>query len=495
MEVVDIVITNTSTKRQNTFLGKFFTVLSTQIYHIKVYTAVDLFIVSKRYSQFLSLHTQLRKTLNESSNLPQFPGKTLFPMSSKIIENRKSLLGIWLQSLIKRNICKGLIHRFLKVHKHTASNSISPDEAIVLKFLTNIAQDPHRKTAFLDNFENEFFVRRREISIETTESLLILLISLCTDHKCWSKPMDILSKLMNRDFSKFYEKTQEVFVGLSSEVLRQVKFNLYLKKEINPDCQAKAYQLLQLVQGNNFEDRVILREIVRDIQLNHDEEAIGIYEKWGACELISPQKHIRSQMISLVNTKELNLEYVIQEKALIVTGCFETRTKLSRLFNLITVPDYRKEWDLRLEDMFEFEDGHRMTYLSDTKVYTFNTTMGVTESDTSFVSKTIGFMIDDQDSQIEIAFTAEKVRGNDDEEFEEFDKVRVSWNYELKGKASRIVIYDIVGEESLMQKSFENLFQCCQKDFEFLGIVKKRVSISEAVSSKRLSYRMVKSHN
>ena len=200
-------------------------------------------------------------------------------------------------------------------------------------------------------------------------------------------------------------------------------------------------------------------------------------------------------MISLVNTKELNLEYVIQEKALIVTGCFETRTKLSRLFNLITVPDYRKEWDLRLEDMFEFEDGHRMTYLSDTKVYTFNTTMGVTESDTSFVSKTIGFMIDDQDSQIEIAFTAEKVRGNDDEEFEEFDKVRVSWNYELKGKASRIVIYDIVGEESLMQKSFENLFQCCQKDFEFLGIVKKRVSISEAVSSKRLSYRMVKSHN
>ena len=97
------------------------------------------------------------------------------------------------------------------------------------------------------------------------ESLLHTLISLSADTSCWSKPIDIISKLMNRDFYKYFDSIQRVFSAINIETLKKMRLNDYINKKINSDCQIKAYDLIKLVACYNYEEKEIIRELVRYI--------------------------------------------------------------------------------------------------------------------------------------------------------------------------------------------------------------------------------------
>lgn len=217
--------------------------------------------------------------------------------------------------------------------------------------------------------------------------------------------------------------------------------------------------------------------------MNEDEEALKIYQNWGVCEEIVKEVKTHTLMIPLISSKELNLSYQINGKTLEVSGYFDIRCKMSRLYNLIIVPDCRQEWDLRLKSMHECENGYKMSYFSDHKTFTFTTTLEVTENPTFFEATFTGTLENDPSSQIKFFYTVEKISGND---FEESEKVRCSWNYEFKGRASKIIMYDIIGEDNLLQNSFFMLIQCCPDNYYSVNCRPKRVSICEAAARKLL---------
>lgn len=182
-------------------------------------------------------------------------------MAAKTISGRKSQLELWLKGVIKATQ-SSCLNKFLKLKKNCDLLELSPDEALVISFIDSISEDSQKKKAFLDNFDKNFFVRRRFINGNLTQDLLKILISLCADAKFWGKPFDIISKLTHRDFYKYYENVQKIFVALPMIELKKMQLNEYLKKKISGDCQLKAYELLRLVQSSYFEDLEVIKKVV-----------------------------------------------------------------------------------------------------------------------------------------------------------------------------------------------------------------------------------------
>lgn len=194
--------------------------------------------------------------------MPNFPRKTLFKISRKIVSYRKDALENWLRILIHNQIDKDQTDKFLKLNQNKLPSSLSADENTVVTFISNISKEPNKKIAYLDSFAKEFFSRRRFINTDFIENLLKTLISLCSDPTCMSKPIDIIYKLVKRDFFKDYKSIIKVFVGTSPEILKTMRLDEYLNKKINPDCQVKAYELLKLIEFEGPGDQENICKIV-----------------------------------------------------------------------------------------------------------------------------------------------------------------------------------------------------------------------------------------
>lgn len=264
MEVVDVLINSTSTKNQASFLHRTYTVSFTKLYHIKVYTKNNTYIIEKRFRQFHSLWQKIKIASPLCPVLSHFPKKSCFPMSRNVISFRKKSLEGWVKDLISYNIEPVLVSKFLKVKKFIENEDFTPDEQLVLTFIEKITTESNKKIAFLDKFEKEFFLRRRAMNPEITASLLTLLIPMCADPSCMSKPMDIISKLLNRDFYRYFDCVQKVFVSLPIKIIKRMNFKDYIKRKINPDSQRRAYEILELIRVNSEDGRVAIAEIVRD---------------------------------------------------------------------------------------------------------------------------------------------------------------------------------------------------------------------------------------
>jgi hypothetical protein len=191
-----------------------------------------------------------------------------------------------------------------------------------------------------------------------------------------------------------------------------------------------------------------------------------------------------SDVISLIKRKDLHLEYKISEKVITVGGFIEVTSSISKICDLFIDFDMRRTWDLALEDMREIEAGYRMTYVAEKNIYNFECDTDI-EEDSNWTRITFkGTLIDCPNSKFNSTFLIEKIQGNDSDEFEEVGKLRCSWNLEYRGKASKVIMLDIVGEDNKLQNSFILLLEAAQaRNFSICGRVKNN-SIHEAVQRK-----------
>ncbi|OMJ90291.1 hypothetical protein SteCoe_7410 [Stentor coeruleus] len=474
MEVVDVLINSTSTKNQASFLHRTYT-----LYHIKVYTKNNTYIIEKRFRQFHSLWQKIKIASPLCPVLSNFPKKSCFPMSRNVVSFRKKALEGWLKDLISYNIEPRLVCEFLKVKKFIENEEFTPDEQLVLTFIEKITTESNKKIAFLDKFEKEFFLRRRAMNPEITASLLTLLVPMCADPSCMSKPMDIISKLLNRDFYRYFDCVQKVFVSLPIKILKRMNFKDYIKQKINPDSQRRAYEIIELIRVNSEDGQVAVEEI-----LENDQDSLRIYNNWGSCEEKKISSAYSSDVIPLIKRKDLHLEYKISEKVITVGGFIEATSSISKICDLFIDSDMRRTWDLALEDMRETEAGYKMTYVAEKNIYNFECDTDIEEDSnwTRIIFK--GTLIDCPNSKFSSTFLIEKIQGNDSDEFEEVGKLRCSWNLEYRGKASKIIMLDIVGEDNKLQNSFILLLEAAQaRNFSICGRIKNN-SIHEAVQRK-----------
>lgn len=476
MELVDVSIVATSIKVPQQFFNRSYTVTSTQQYHIKVQLKSSQYVIKKRYSEFYAFYTLIKKTIQDNTQISPFPQKSFRPMSTKVIHQRKNELEIWIKCLIRHKVEIDLLSSFLCVSKYNEKEELSPDELLVKKFAEEISKNPNRKIAFLDKFQKDFFIRRRIIDSDIAEGLFEVLIPICADINTMGKSLDIICKLTNRDYYRFYDFMIGVFTNLPLNLLKQMNLKDYMKLRINPDSQRKAYEILKILE--NAEKNV-------EELLGFDEEAIRIFRSWGMCQQKSVLNSYKSELISLIKSKEMNLSYKIEDKTVLVIGNFETVTDIEKIVDLFVSPFERKEWDLNLVNMIEEEEGLKMYYEAENKIYEFDVMCEKLQTPSSVEIKMSGVLSESDLGEFTYTFSAKSIKSNDS--FES-GKLSCSLTQLYKGKATKLVIYDLIGEETKLQNSFRLLLDLSQtRSFSFLSRCKTN-SIHESIMRKTQSY-------
>jgi hypothetical protein len=401
-------------------------------------------------------------------------------MSNQLIYLRKAKLEAWLKALNKRKLVFETLSSFLETKTFDERADLTPDELIVRDFSESLLLNPQRKVAWLDKFMKEFFVRRRVISYDIAEGLFQVLIPLCADSTCFGKPLDIICKLLDRDFYRFFDFMQKVFTQLPICLLKKMNLKDYLNKKISPDSQAKAFVLLKILSES---DRAI-----EDL-LEADQQALEVFKNWGTCiEETRFRKSSKSEMISVIHSKDLSISYKTRDKVIQVSGYFEVNSSPEKLVELFTSPFERKEWDLKLVNIFEDAPGFKIYYEIDGKVKEFDVEMNVEQFDSSACIKVHAKMTSCPCSDFFTVFSVERVQSNDSQIELMTGKVRCSWNSEFKGKSGRLVMFDLIGEDTLMVNSFKILMELAQSRDRSYSSKNKRLSIHEAVQRKNLSF-------
>ncbi|XP_006811683.1 sorting nexin-24-like [Saccoglossus kowalevskii] len=95
---------------------------STNAYRVNVTISGRTHTVDKRYSECHALHKQLKKTIST----PEFPPKRVRNWGSKVLEQRRQGLEIYLQALMESDILPKSLLTFLKI-SNLPSRSLSYD--------------------------------------------------------------------------------------------------------------------------------------------------------------------------------------------------------------------------------------------------------------------------------------------------------------------------------------------------------------------------------
>lgn len=399
-------------------------------------------------------------------------------MSNEIIYQRKIRLESWLKCIVRHKLAFETLSAFLQTKDFDEQVDLTPDELIVRDFSEAILLNPHRKLAFLDKFMKEFFIRRRVISYDIAEDLFEILIPLCSEASCIGKPLDIICKLLDRDFYRFFDFMQKVFVALPTCLLIKMNLKDYLKKKICPDSQVKAFGIIKILEANDLKVEQLLE---------FDKQALEIYRNWGVCaEQRIVRKKSASHVVMLVDSKDLQIGFKTSDKIIEVSGFFEVNSSPSKLVDLITSPFDRQEWDLKLASMFEDAPFYKLFYTIDNKTQEFETSIEVSESLTTTEVRINGKMVNCEYSEFNSVFRIERISSNDSEIEGKTGKLRCSWESDYKGKAGRLVMFDLIGEDTTLINSYKLLMEFSQSRNLSYCTRNKKLSIHEAVERKKL---------
>lgn len=151
------------------------------------------------------------------------------------------------------------------------------DEELIFDFTTRLNTDSRNKIKALDDFEWNFFSKRRSVRSELISFLLKTIIPLCGLNNIGNKAMDIIAKLTSRDRYREYQTVIKELVKIDPEILCEMRLNEHLTKKSHGDCQPQAFHILQILAENFRSNRS--ETLVISI-LNHDQEAFDIFHNW-----------------------------------------------------------------------------------------------------------------------------------------------------------------------------------------------------------------------
>ena len=101
------------------------------------------------------------------------------------------------------------------------------------------------------------------------------MIPLCGDEFIGSKALDFITKLITSDYYREFAVASKELTNFSPEYYKTMQLHEYLTKKRFCDSQIQAYEICKILEealGAN-----VFYEIVKIIQLNHDQSAIEIF--------------------------------------------------------------------------------------------------------------------------------------------------------------------------------------------------------------------------
>lgn len=354
-------IPHTTTRTSGSIFTKKYTVISTQVYEVKLIVHSHTYTSFKRYSELREFkHSINSKLVNYSLKFPtkRWPA----PSKSSDIEQRRRLLELWVNSVLLIENCRIALMVFLGMEASNAiifSNSLicepckhNRSEQLIMILANRITANPLKKGKALMYFEKDFFETKKKPSSEKFKLLAKHLAHLCGENGIGSKALDILYKLISRAHYLHFESFLASLCSLNVQNLRHMKLDLHILKKYGGDSSQQAFDVLKILQACFSSDSNFAINL-----LNGSEEAYKLYLNWSNNLSGSYPEIIRNTQSEWVHldceesSSQMKIGYRVDKGKLEIIVELIINAELDRIIQAITVPEDRKMWDYRLCNM------------------------------------------------------------------------------------------------------------------------------------------------
>ena len=467
---LSISILNTESRSKG-FFSRSFTVNLTKVYQIK--TTIDfseIIFCHKRYSELLDFSQFLAPYIEKYGvDVPDFPKKYLNP-SKSVIEDRKLKLQNWLQALAKcpkfmKKLCKFLninIHRLLK-----NDEDLHPDDLYVREFINLLENDSNQKLSILKIFSMKFLARRRKINSDSVARLLKSLIPLVPKSIFTGIVLDLLLKMMSREYSSVSSLVQKEFCDLPLSLLQSMALDEILIASRTGEGQA--LEIVKLVKSSN--PSVDLLQLVTFTQLNQSQQALSIFNSWSNTSL-TPKVKSSTSMDALWSVLYSNDKFRISFRYNLSQLDLDINLNLnsckSTLIDLIANPNDRIRWDSKIKSMktesnkciFELINKRKVSQVTqDISIESFDCYHKITFADSGNHGLSSSYCIEQEFTakQEENFFSSENktcaTAGSCKLFDEDVEKYKVLMRISCKGHAMSLFRDDVVHESNELLKS------------------------------------------
>ncbi|CAG9329520.1 unnamed protein product [Blepharisma stoltei] len=512
---ISINITGTYQRRKRSFLSRLYTE-----YEINtILDGKDSYRVFRRYKEFSSLNSEIEEILAENAiTLPKFPKKIFNKLSAAVISERRANLELWLQEASGHTELLLPLSKFLNVPTDgfeivstNRQNSVSQDENLIVEFSTKVTSESRNRYRALEEFEWQFFSKRRLVRNEYFAILLNVLIPLCGLDNIGCKALDILTKLISSDRFWDFNKVKQELVKLGPDFLSKMKLNDHLMRRIHGESQCLAYEILKVLD-ENFQ--LAKDNFGLNIVLNNDLEALEAFDEWGSEKTIckSLPKILSHGSLDWrrlkCNERDSEIFYRLINKELAIKCEVNLETTVQRLISIITVPEERKKWDNKLIEMSKFElpegqAGYHFLYNYEHTMYELNSIYTIRETDDYTLvqfkhTSSYTFNMAAINGIVESSYLIEKMENSESllkEDSEEIlepvnkvEKLKLTWSSHFCDRCSKMFLSDLVDESDNYRQSIHQFIVAAEKREEKTNRTRIN-SMAAALERKQLAKR------
>ena len=476
---LSISILNTESRSTGIF-SRSFTVITTKVYNIKVtLDFTEHFQSQKRFSELFEFSQYLKPYLIKYDfPTPEFPSKQL-SHNKQTIQTRKEKIQDWLKKVsycpkFTKKLC-----RFFMISEEKLINNakeLDQDDFYVREFVEMLENEKNQKLNILKIFTKKFLARRRKVTPSTVKILLRSLVALCGKSLLSGLSLDLLNKLMTREYFSEYLLVVEEFCKLDSEFLAQMHLEEIL---IKGKCgELQAFELLNILKPSQHKENIF--EIVRFIQLNRNPVAFEVYINWEKSAVKPLQKFSCSQDINLVvlySSDKCRISYLNSPYQLDVHVSLTLNASKDKLIELVTNPTERAKWDLKMkmqktdQNLCVFEFLHKKErFLAESQV-SFDSSenfckINFSDSGESGFASQVCIETELEGKNEESLIGSENITcatyGSCREFEEDCGRLKVSMKFSCKGKWVKAFSDDVVHESTVLIKSIKRLISMCE---------------------------------
>ena len=306
-DVICVTLVETHTVTPSSLYERAYTVQITQEYVLRVDIPGGSLTIRRRYRELKRLQGQVTATqlapIAEAMGitLPAFPKTAWLSMRPAVVEERRRLIENYLRVALLSPILVSPILDFFDVNPSEIKQVISAlegqeakplaqqlndGEQLIQTFNARLLREPNNKVRVIEDFDQRFFGLQRFIRYEFSVLLLSDVVPLCADPVFGSKALDIVYKILSREWVRSHQEFRSALVKLPPEMLATMHLDEYLIGDIR-SANSQAFTVFSAIY-DYYQRGGQMGKALR--VLNGNAAAMELFEGWvNGC--ISPRIH------------------------------------------------------------------------------------------------------------------------------------------------------------------------------------------------------------
>ena len=281
--------------------------------------------------------------------ITQFTKKTLNALSASVVEERVTMLEIYLRVAALETALWPALRAFLGVPENADMRMeetgavLSTGEVLIGNFQSRMRRDASNKVSSLAGFSLKFFNKQQSVSRKYASILINELISLCSDQACGSFALDLVTKLVSPAATRCAPQFLYVLTRHSAKELAAMKLDQHILGLFQGDSIAPAFSLISVLSEHIVQSGDVLQVF------NGSFEAVETFGRWKRGEVATPcevQAEGQWTRSDSADMPELAVEYRADKGVLEISVVVEgIQASGERIAECVCVPGNRCAWD------------------------------------------------------------------------------------------------------------------------------------------------------